>query len=772
MGALASTHQPNQPAIACIQRLVSANKVNDGPDYDLVLHYNFRHASTLAQVEQAFALAEPLCAELERNCQWSGNLLRLIKRFVLESTQHLRELDPAQSQRTSSDTAMANAMHLLRFVLNHLIHSQSEQAMLTFLEARPDQVEHVLRMYLPLLQQDLSDPLQVASPSPHLTASSHQQPSTPPLISLTSSIQGDIATNHALRPVVPTQTSIPTNTSPSTPLPATTQSRHSPKSTPSPTQSHASLHHRTRSNLLNTSSQEKLANVSTSLALIKTVTSIILQQPLTTYRLNPLLEGVSLMLTLASRQLHSPADQPGLSYLMDAWLTSDRKVLQQLWLRLMNILIETSVADSRAEEEDLVRDIAGLFYMPFQLLQSKDELTREEDAAQAWELLQTRASLLAQLLLYQPSGVRSADDNVFLAALRLSQDDAADNAGSQTTRSRKIHLTLPFAGLLDAIIRHMPKMHGALMLYHWLLHNHSFRAYCLGNALQLEQLIIVLLQHLYTLTARNLDHRAALLCSLVLLSQDSTFANILAEATVETAAWYKGRDPAGHSLCDLTYSVLLTLLGFNWHSTKDQDVHRNAFAVLINLAPYVNDLSSHCSQKLVRLLHMIAKQFCQAVMQATPSEHARKYSFVNVSRRATHACLSVINAIVANRLQQNPQLIYNMLTERDTFVMLESCQCFSPELASLLAVVRHFMSRAPEQELQQSTSRYWQRLVQLGLRDKILLGGRPIRFKFEQVAAPETYFLPMLWGCILQEGKLQPADRAYVLMADSLLLIG
>jgi hypothetical protein len=77
----------------------------------------------------------------------------------------------------------------------------------------------------------------------------------------------------------------------------------------------------------------------------------------------------------------------------------------------MNIVVETSEADQRAEEEDLLRDIKGLFAMPFQvrcclacewwvfvelgvlqLFQSNEQQTLIHDAACAWDLLQVTCS--------------------------------------------------------------------------------------------------------------------------------------------------------------------------------------------------------------------------------------------------------------------------------------------------------------------------------------------------------------------------------------------
>ena len=121
-----------------------------------------------------------------------------------------------------------------------------------------------------------------------------------------------------------------------------------------------------RRNVLTAETQGSVP-VANSLSFIKSVTAIVLQQPLWADRLDPLLEGISLLLTLASRQLQTPVQRSGVSFLLDAWLTSDRKDLQRLWLRLMEIVVETSEADQRAEDEDLLRDIKGLFALPFQV---------------------------------------------------------------------------------------------------------------------------------------------------------------------------------------------------------------------------------------------------------------------------------------------------------------------------------------------------------------------------------------------------------------------
>ncbi|EDQ84727.1 uncharacterized protein MONBRDRAFT_34594 [Monosiga brevicollis MX1] len=646
MGALVSTAaHPKPQAASGLQRVASSQKVAEADVAELLQH-DYGVEGDAATADAVAQFVDGLGSAVVKTGPWTKNVVHLTQ-LAVRVTEQAGGLDSAASsarptprERSALLRQLTAALTLLRHLLRFLVSTVSEQALLAHvglpvvvavaqLEPATYRMEYVLAIYRPPQQEtDLSTAMEQGLRSPVPKVLKNKAFADP---------------SRPQSPLVGEQV------------------------TPS-----------------------ELLNYSHTLALMKLLAQGLTVDAETHEEQAVLLESVSTMLVLLSRNLHHDFREASISAAVDAWLTLPYEELQQAWVHLAAFLGRANALDAREEEDDLVRDISQLFLMPVALAQQMfgANQAQRERAHLRWQLLQLRAPQLLLILLYYQSGVRAQRGQAFWDVLR--------NAGPSSHAPSKVltvfpeahsHVrrwTLSFEELLTTCLRHLDTVSGAAWLYHWLCYNNQFYTFILDDAQRTSHLVLRLLQGLHGLSLAKFElGRLQLLCLLMLTERVSSCAT-LQNTLVEEASWYKVHDATTDSVVDLAIGLLSNCLHFNLKTVRDRDFFISGIGILLNLAPYAVQLSNHSSQLLTRLFKLCHRIYFNSRQGQQNLAHLR------AAQRCLRAVLSVISATLSHNTRSQVSLVYCLLTEAKLLGQLASHAHLGRPLSNLNTLLRVF----------------------------------------------------------------------------------
>jgi dymeclin len=367
--------------------------------------------------------------------------------------------------------------------------------------------------------------------------------------------------------------------------------------------------------------------------------------------------------------------------------------------------------------------------------------------------------------------------------------------------------TVSFGSLYTALGRSLKGEAGLLLCYALLHKNATFHEFCLARS-DIEVLLMPLLEALYKAPDQTTNQLYMLLIITLILSQDSAFAQNVHRVSIPSVPFYKEKIINKTTLGSLLVLLLLRTAHHNLATMKDVYLHTNTLAALANLAPYVSGLSSHASQRMVSLFTMLAKKYNRLVSQQQSSLHQILHQEVGKGQEKDEKklreskeleiqlyadflriVLEIINSILSNALQQNPELVYMLLQQAEVFEPWANHPRYAELMTNITTVISFFNKKlqdpvvadqighgtsvmttnnngalpqtnkskdTPQQQvmIMRSAEKVLEaiKLATRGWRNEKLRQIPELRFNYEEEANPEEFFVPYVWSLIVLRG--------------------
>ncbi|KAL4436850.1 hypothetical protein ABPG75_003989 [Micractinium tetrahymenae] len=343
-----------------------------------------------------------------------------------------------------------------------------------------------------------------------------------------------------------------------------------------------------------------------------------------------LLECGRLLLALFSSALYSPTARGALGQhpYFDAAMQQNNlantvvEALLRLFitappLPLSHKIFNYMPTDTRSVLRVVRTAAASVLWLPYQaytllLRPARPSASGDADAAAAPSNspLGDSALLLLLVLLFHAPPQDAPFGNPYRQSLARLQDaddivtaDAAE--GGRTAGSGDAAIS--YAALYEALGASLTSERVVLLLYTLLHGCPHFHEYCLVRS-DLDTILLPLLELLYSAHERTANQMYMLLIVLLMLSQDSAFAQNIHRITLQSVPFYRERSTRT-TLGSLLVVLLLRTAHYNLAKLRDVYLHTNTLAALANLAPHMSGMSTHAAQRLVSLFHLLARRY-------------------------------------------------------------------------------------------------------------------------------------------------------------------
>lgn len=360
-----------------------------------------------------------------------------------------------------------------------------------------------------------------------------------------------------------------------------------------------------------------------------------------------LLECSRLLLALFSSALYSPNARgaPGQHPYLDAAMqqsdlaNSTVEALLRLFITAPPLPLSQKIfnympTDTRSVLRIVRTAAASVLWLPYQaytLLLRPARPSASGDAAAAAapssSPLGDGALLLLLVLLFHAPPQDASFGNPYrqsLARLQDADDLVTDDAAEGGRAAGSGDAAISYAALYEALGAALTSERAVLLLYTLLHGCPHFHEYCLVRS-DLDTILLPLLELLYLAHERTANQMYMLLIILLMLSQDSAFAQNIHSITLQSVPFYRERSTRT-TLGSLLVVLLLRTAHYNLAKLRDVYLHTNTLAALANLAPHMSGMSTHAAQRLVSLFHLLARRYNRlqaaaegAAMPSTPT---------------------------------------------------------------------------------------------------------------------------------------------------------
>lgn len=392
----------------------------------------------------------------------------------------------------------------------------------------------------------------------------------------------------------------------------------------------------------------------------------------------------------------------------------------------------------------MLTDVISVISLPFQAASYFFADEDEEDTMQPSSSSLDRLSLrlLLRLLIMppilSPDFPHGAEDELVLAFRAVH--DLEDPSPSRS----KISFDALYSTLCEQ--SDMMDEDEILLFYHLVEGNLNFFSYIQSRANDSDKLMLSFLCNLYHTAISDIKHGRIQLATLVMLTNDSDFCKQMQTGIIEHIPWFEvPRQLRNVTLSDLIILVLLHVGMKNLGSTSDEFFHTACFATLANMSAYFSDMHSYAAQRLVSAFALVTRQFL-SVVDDTPGNKSYGKPGTTAFELAciVETLLAIINSCLANRLRYNPNLIYSVLVQKDSFHALEDHPKFASVLENINILVSHFERRLEKLSTADTLSvDKVLSVIRVGataLPDSTLKKLPPLKFAFIECEEPDKVF--------------------------------
>ncbi|KAL4436991.1 hypothetical protein ABPG75_004130, partial [Micractinium tetrahymenae] len=182
-----------------------------------------------------------------------------------------------------------------------------------------------------------------------------------------------------------------------------------------------------------------------------------------------------------------------------------------------------------------------------------------------------------------------------LARLQDADDIVTADAAEGGRAAGSGDAAISYAALYEALGASITSERVVLLLYTLLHGCPHFHEYCSVRS-DLDTVLLPLLELLYSAHERTASQMYMLLIVLLMLSQDSAFAQNIHRITLQVWGCQRDRDAE-------------LIAHYNLAKLRDVYLHTNTLAALANLAPHMSGMSTHAAQRLASLFHLLARRY-------------------------------------------------------------------------------------------------------------------------------------------------------------------
>jgi hypothetical protein len=269
--------------------------------------------------------------------------------------------------------------------------------------------------------------------------------------------------------------------------------------------------------------------------------------------------------------------------------------------------------------------------------------------------------------------------------------------------------TISPKNLLDTLAKRMAPSESSRLLMHVLLRNNEqFMNYCMSRT-DVDVIVVPILERLYKITNQettSMNELYIMVILLLVLTGDKAFMMSANGSVVKDkdTAWYTTRNIKGIRLDSLMLLVLLHVALVSTYSTLRRDVylHTNTLATIANMAPTMADMHPVACQRLLGVLEKLGITEDRITSSLEVARDENDAQVLHLVQDFQRLIFEAINAIIANCLTENVELVYSMLHKRSAIVRYAEGKGDLRELSeNALAVVEHFGSLLPRRDSQE-----------------------------------------------------------------------
>ena len=274
----------------------------------------------------------------------------------------------------------------------------------------------------------------------------------------------------------------------------------------------------------------------------------------------------------------------------------------------------------------------------------------------------------------------------------------------------------------NSIEEMLPSENTTLFLYA-LLHIHPSFIDFLTSSRCIESVFCGILHGLYdSSNAACIDHLYILVTNVLVVVQDKMLRQSLSHMKAIKAPWYVEHKLIDTSVADLTMLCTLRCTLHALFKLKDSYLLSNCFAVMIDLAPVLQEIDIYVSERIVKVIYQLAKRSilsdsASASTTTTPSEADVMSSYllgdvsIAINSRETLGVLLKVCALALHpsKRSRNVHLLYALIHEYEKLKSVLKSDVDTSDLAGaggdsfvlmafmqqkeLLAMTKHYLDK-------------------------------------------------------------------------------
>jgi hypothetical protein len=275
-----------------------------------------------------------------------------------------------------------------------------------------------------------------------------------------------------------------------------------------------------------------------------------------------------------------------------------------------------------------------------------------------------------------------------------SFDDGVDESSSQRKPlvsgqqfSPEHMINVNFGSLADFLVKTLPSESSAHVLYALLTIHPTFTDYLVTTG-QAQPVLCAVLKGLYNSScAACVDHLYVIVIDVLIMVQHSALRQSLSSLEA-SAPWYSEHALNRVTLADLAMLCALRCTLYALFKAKDTYLLSNCFAIMIDLAPFLRNVGSYVSERMVKVILQLARRTGAegsanpSSVESSPLMHSGSdqsdvVAVAGNSQETLAVLLRVCSlALSPARLSTNVHLLYALLHEQEK---LKEALCQSAE---------------------------------------------------------------------------------------------
>ncbi|XP_060608390.1 dymeclin-like isoform X2 [Ruditapes philippinarum] len=513
--------------------------------------------------------------------------------------------------------------------------------------------------------------------------------------------------------------------------------------------------------------------------LMNALVELIVDVPVLTFTYALHLEALNTLLTLLSVQMYQP--QPASKFTLYKYMMEGKCSIHACLM--VKSLLRNYVNQEKCPSElykNTTDGVGALASMTASLASSlwsvvtlgigssSNEKKPEEEFN---ETLLANQSLLFLLVLANHCTSDRALNNPYRQA--LFQFTNSQDQSSGPTPVAQITFKMDFMELYKTLCTTLRDDQTTLLLYLLIHRNPNMKAFILSRT-NIDQLVMPLLKILYHAQDKNSHHIYMALIILLVLSEDDVFNKAVHEVALKNVPWFKERSMSEISLGGLLILVVIRTIQFNITRMRDKYLHTNCLAALANMSSQFTNLHQYVSQRLVSLFAQLCKkhtklvdQIRQAAMKShqsaekTPddSDEETQEDYMQdlaVLEEVIRMVLEIINSCLSANLHHNPNLVYTLLYQKDSFAMFRTHPTFQDIISNIDTVLAYFSGKLEQMGGNPMPTEVLEVIKQgsLQFRRDRLKKFPDLKFKYVEEESPEEFFIPYIWSLVYHSSNL------------------